>query len=61
MEKYIDLLTNSAVSIVVIAFFMYKDMTLNKTLENALTKLQNTINILNIRLEERKDDNNNAS
>ena len=58
MEKYIDLLTNSAVSIVIIAFFMYKDMTLNKTLENALTKLQNTINILNIRLEERKDDNN---
>ena len=33
MEKYIDLITNNTISIVIIAFFMYKDMTLNKTLE----------------------------
>lgn len=55
MEKYIDLITNNTISIVIIAFFMYKDMTLNKTLEKALNKLQSAINILNVRLEERKE------
>ena len=55
MEKYIDLLTNNTISIVVIAFFMYKDMSLNKTMEKALNKLQSAINILNVRLEERKE------
>ena len=55
MEKYIDLITNNTISIVVIAFFMYKDMTLNKTMEKALNKLQGAINILNVRLEERKE------
>ena len=55
MEKYIDLITNNTISIVIIAFFMYKDMTLNKTLEKALNKLQGAINILNVRLEERKE------
>ena len=57
MEKYIDLITNNTISIVIIAFFMYKDMTLNKTLEKALNKLQSAINILNVRLEERKEVN----
>lgn len=61
MEKYIDLLTNNAVSIVVIAFFMYKDMVLNKTMEKALNKLQSAINILNIRLEERKEVSDNGN
>lgn len=60
MEKYIDLLTNNTISIVVIAFFMYKDMTLNKTMEKALNKLQGAINILNVRLEERKEVNENG-
>ena len=55
MEKYIDLITNNTISIVIIAFFMYKDMTLNKTMEKALNKLQSAINILNVRLEERKE------
>ena len=55
MEKYIDLITNNTISIVIIAFFRYKDMTLNKTLEKALNKLQSAINILNVRLEERKE------
>ena len=55
MENYIELLTNNTISIVVIAFFMYKDMTLNKTMEKALNKLQSAINILNVRLEERKE------
>ena len=55
MEKYIDLITNNNITIVIIAFFMYKDMTLNKTLEKALNKLQSAINILNVRLEERKE------
>ena len=60
MEKYIDLITNNTISIVIIAFFMYKDMTLNKTLEKALNKLQGAINILNVRLEERKEVNENG-
>ena len=60
MEKYIDLITNNTISIVIIAFFMYKDMTLNKTLEKALNKLQSAINILNVRLEERKEVNDNG-
>ena len=60
MEKYIDLITNNTISIVIIAFFMYKDMTLNKTLEKALNKLQSAINILNFRLEERKEVNENG-
>ena len=60
MEKYIDLITNNTISIVVIAFFMYKDMTLNKTMEKALNKLQGAINILNVRLEERKEVNENG-
>ena len=60
MEKYIDLLTNNTISMVVIAFFMYKDMTLNKTMEKALNKLQGAINILNVRLEERKEVNENG-
>ncbi len=60
MEKYIDLITNNTISIVIIAFFMYKDMTLNKTLEKALNKLQSAINILNVRLEERKEVNENG-
>ena len=55
MKKYIDLITNNTISIVIIAFFMYKDMTLNKTLEKALNKLQSAINILNVRLEERRE------
>ena len=61
MEKYIDLLTNNTIPIVVIAFFMYKDMTLNKTMEKALNKLQGAINILNIRLEERKEVSENGN
>lgn len=60
MEKYIELITNNTISIVVIAFFMYKDMTLNKTMEKALNKLQGAINILNVRLEERKEVNENG-
>ena len=60
MENYIDLLTNNTISIVVIAFFMYKDMALNKTMEKALNKLQSAINILNVRLEERKEVNENG-
>ena len=60
MEKYIDLITTNTISIVIIAFFMYKDMTLNKTLEKALNKLQSAINILNVRLEERKEVNENG-
>ena len=60
MEKYIELITNNTISIVIIAFFMYKDMTLNKTLEKALNKLQSAINILNVRLEERKEVNENG-
>ena len=56
----IDLITNNTISIVIIAFFMYKDMTLNKTLEKALNKLQSAINILNVRLEERKEVNENG-
>ena len=60
MEKYIDLITNNTISIVIIAFFMYKDMTLNKTLEKALNKLQSAINILNVGLEERKEVNENG-
>ena len=60
MEKYIELITNNTISIVIIAFFMYKDMTLNKTLEKALNKLQSAINILNVRLEERKEVNDNG-
>ena len=60
MEKYIDLITNNTISIVIIAFFMYKDMTLNKTLEKALNKLQSAINILDVRLEERKEVNENG-
>ena len=61
MEKYIDLITNNTISIVIIASFMYKDMTLNKKLEKALNKLQSAINILNIRLEERKEVNENGN
>ena len=60
MEKYIDLITNNTISIVIIAFFMYKDMTLNKTLEKALNKLQSAINILNVSLEERKEVSDNG-
>ena len=60
MEKYIDLITNNTISIVIIAFFMYKDMTLNKTLEKALNRLESAINILNVRLEERKEVNENG-
>lgn len=46
MEEFVNLALNSGVSIVVIAFFMYKDLQFTKTLNQTLTSLQESVDLI---------------
>lgn len=46
MDEIVNLILNSSVSIIVIAFFMYRDLKFTARLENTLTCLVDTVETL---------------
>lgn len=46
MDEIVNLILNSSVSIIVIAFFMYRDLKFNTALQQTLTTLVDTIDAL---------------
>lgn len=46
MDEIVNLILNSSVSIIVIAFFMYRDLKFNQQLVTTLTALIDTVNAL---------------
>lgn len=46
MEDIVNLILNSSVSIIVIAFFMYRDIKFLNQLQTTLTALVDTVNTL---------------
>ena len=46
MEQMVQLLVNNGTAVVVIAYFMYRDYKFMGTLQNTLTTLVNTIDVL---------------
>lgn len=46
MNEMINLVSNTAISVVVIVFFMYRDLKYMSQLQNTLTSLVDTVNVL---------------
>lgn len=46
MDEMVNLILNSSVSIVVIVFFMYRDLKFNQELQKTLQALVDTVNTL---------------
>ena len=60
MVDIANLLFNCGVAVVVIAFFMYKDLKFMATLNNTLKALEDSVSLIrNHFLKEKKDDNEN--
>lgn len=59
MDEMINLILNSSVSIVVIVFFMYRDLKFMNQLQSTLTALVDTVNTLRYYLKEHKEDYHN--
>lgn len=55
MDEMVNLILNSSVSIVVLVFFMYRDLKWNATLQNTLTTLVETIEALKDSMNNKKD------
>lgn len=46
MEQIVQLLVNNGTAVVIIAYFMYRDYKFMGTLQNTLTTLVNTVDVL---------------
>lgn len=59
MDEIVNLILNSSVSIVVIVFFMYRDLKFNSTLQQTLTTLVDTVEALKdiVNKNDKKEDN----
>ena len=56
MEELINLIVSNGMSVVIIAYFLYKDYKFNEQIINVLTEVKEVLNILKDR-EERSHDN----
>ena len=56
MEELINLMVSNGMSVVIIAYFLYKDYKFNEQIINVLTEVKEVLNILKDR-EERSHDN----
>lgn len=62
MEETVNLITNTSVTIVVVGFFMYRDLKFMNQLQSTLVTLTDTVNSLKtIVLASVKGDNENGS
>ncbi|MCQ2369784.1 MAG: hypothetical protein MJ007_04835 [Paludibacteraceae bacterium] len=55
LNEIISLLTNTSVTIIVIAFFMYRELKFSATLQNTLQALVDTVCELKNSIERSKD------
>lgn len=55
MDEMVNLILNSSVSIVVIVFFMYRDLKFNNALQQTLTTLVDTVDALKDVVNKNKD------
>lgn len=56
MDEMVNLILNSSVSIVVIVFFMYRDLKFTARLEQTLTALVDAVNTLTTLVHEKGED-----
>lgn len=58
MEDLVNLLVNSGVTVVIIAYFMFRDFKFMSQLQNTLTTLVDTVNTLKelVQTKERRED-----
>lgn len=62
MDDLVNLIMNSSVTIVVLAYFIYRDYKFNDKLNSSLTTLNETVNLVkDLLLKEEKEDKNNGS
>lgn len=62
MDDLVNLIMNSSVTIVVLAYFIYRDYKFNDKLNSSLVTLNETVNLVkDLLLKEEKEDKNNGS
>lgn len=62
MDDIVNLIMNSSVTIVVLAYFIYRDYKFNDKLNSSLATLNETVNLVkDLLLKEEKEDKNNGS
>lgn len=62
MDDLVNLIMNSSVTIVVLAYFIYRDYKFNDKLNSSLATLNETVNLVkDLLLKEEKEDKNNGS
>ena len=62
MDDIVNLIMNSSVTIVVLAYFIYRDYKFNDKLNSSLVTLNETVNLVkDLLLKDEKEDKNNGS
>lgn len=62
MDDLVNLIMNSSVTIVVLAYFIYRDYKFNDKLNSSLVTLNETVNLVkDLLLKEEKEDKTNGS